>query len=68
MNQLEPPQKNEFQKPHGTLDWLWILFAILWAVAATFWAAKSPEGLSFESFVLGFLGLASLKYLIRFEP
>jgi hypothetical protein len=47
---------------------LWILFAILWAVAATFWAAKSPEGLSFESFVLGFLGLAGLKYLIRFEP
>ena len=68
MAQHPPPNQENAPNERATLDWLWILFAILWTVAATFWAAKSPEGLSFESFVLGFIGLAGLKYLIRFKP
>jgi hypothetical protein len=67
MNQPELLQKNE-QKPHATFDWLWILWAFLWTLAAIAWAVNSPDGLSFQSFVAGFLGLAALKYLIRFEP
>lgn len=68
MEQREPLQKNERQKPPGTLDWLWILYAVLWFAAAIAWAVKSPDGLSFQSFVGGFLCLAAVKYLIRFNP
>jgi hypothetical protein len=61
-------QQPNGQKPHATFDLLWILYASLWVLVAFTWAANARDGLSFQSFVAGFLGLAALKYLIRFEP
>jgi hypothetical protein len=56
------------QKPHATFDWLWILWAFLWTPAAITWGINFPDTFSFQSFCLGFVALAALKYLIRYEP
>jgi hypothetical protein len=63
-NPMENPTGN--QSSHG-IDWLWILWALLYSAGFLVLASWVSIPNAPQQFFFGLIALASLKYLIRFD-
>jgi hypothetical protein len=66
-NQTESPTSQIPNEGKQGIDWLWILYVVLYSVLFAFIGIglEIPNG--WATFLLGIIALAALKYLIRFD-
>jgi hypothetical protein len=66
-NQTESPTSQTPNEGKHGIDWLWILYVVLYSVLFAFIGIglEIPNG--WAVFLLGIIALAALKYLIRFD-
>jgi hypothetical protein len=66
-NQTESPTSQTPNEGKHGIDWLWILYVVLYSVLFAFIGIglEIPNG--WATFLLGIIALAALKYLIRFD-
>jgi hypothetical protein len=66
-NQTESPTSQTPNEGNYGIDWLWILYVVLYSVLFAFISVNLAIPNGWAIFLLGIIALAALKYLIRFD-
>lgn len=65
--QTENPTNQTQNEGHYGIDWLWILYVVLYSAFFAFIGIGLAIPNGWAVFLLGIIALAALKYLIRFD-
>ena len=66
-NQTESPTSQTPNEGDHGIDWLWILYVVLYSAFFAFIGLNLAIPNGWAIFLLGIIALAALKYLIRFD-
>lgn len=66
-NQTESPTNQTPNDGHHGIDWLWILYVVVYSGFFAFIGISLAIPNGWAVFLLGIIALAALKYLIRFD-